>query len=426
MHKKSTVTGLGLKVRNGRTYLRGVNLQKYDTPFFIYDWQCIAQKIRAVREGLSDDIKLYYAIKANPNLGLLKRMLPLVDGVDVASGGELTRALKAGCCPSRISFAGPGKTEEELSLAVSRRIGSLSVESLTELVRIDRIAAAQKRKAAVSIRINPARPQRKFPVKMGGLASPFGIDQEKWGGFFRLLEGMRRCRFVGIHVYSGTQCLDEATLLDNAVSTLNIAEEVYAATRLEIRSVNFGGGFGVPYYEGQSEIDVRRVCSGISSQFGRFKRKTGLSGCTGILELGRYLVAQAGIYVARIVDVKESRGKKFCVLDGGINHHLAASGRLGNFIRRNLRVVNISCTGRIAAERVTLVGPLCASLDIIAEDLLLKKPQAGQYIAVLTSGAYTYTASPILFLSHETPLELLVDGARASVIRRSHAAGEFD
>lgn len=255
---------------------------------------------------------------------------------------------------------------------------------------------------------------------MGGKPSPFGIDEEKWGDFFSRLKDLPHCDFVGVHVFSGTQCLDGKTLLDNIACILQIAKEIHRVTSLELKTVNFGGGFGVPYYEGQRPIDVDQVCAGMSGQFTQFKQETGLAHCTGVLELGRYLVAQAGAYVARIVDVKESRGKKFCVLDGGINHHLAAAGQLGKFIRENLQIINLSRADSGVTEQVSLVGPLCASLDIIGENVRIEKPEAGHYIAVLTSGAYAYTASPVLFLSHETPLELLIDGSQVSIIRQRH------
>lgn len=418
------------QAKNNHIYLRNIDLhtlsEQYHSPFFLYDFNHIEQKIDIVKRSLGKDIKLYYSAKANPNIGILKKVLPLVDGVDISSEGEFNQVLKAGFRPEQISFAGPGKTNEELTSVISAQVGLISIESLNELQRVEGIAASLKKKVNVLIRINPAKLQQKFPMKMGGRSSQFGIDEEKYKDFFNCLQRMSHCNYVGIHIFSGTQCLDEEALIENTVYILQIAKNIFDGTSIEVKIINFGGGFGIPYYDSQKELNVDDVCSSITGQLEKFKQETGLSQCKGILELGRYLVAEAGIYIAQVIDLKESRGKKICVLSGGINHHLAASGKFGQLIRENFKMLNLSNADSSVKEKVTLVGPLCTSLDLIGEGVEINKPAIGHYIAILNSGAYVYTASPLLFLSHDTAAELLIDGEIVRVIRKSYKVDMFN
>ncbi|MFC1698576.1 pyridoxal-dependent decarboxylase, exosortase A system-associated [Candidatus Omnitrophota bacterium] len=414
---------LNLRPVNNHLFLRDIDLHsigaEYGSPAFLYDLRHVQDQISIVKGSLKDAIDLYYCVKANPNLELLKGIMPLVDGMDISSGGELREVLRTGSNPSQISFAGPGKTDEELSLAISKNVGSISVESLNELKRIERIAKELGKTADVSMRINPAKVNRKFPIKMGGKASQLGIDQEKCQDFFGLLQSTQRCNFIGIHVFSGTQCLSEEIIIENAQNILQLARLVFKATGIPLKKVNLGGGFGIPYFRSQKEIDVKYVCASLVEQFNQFRQETGLFDCTGIIELGRFIVAQAGIYIARVVDIKESRGKHFCVLDGGMNHHLAASGKFGQLMRENFKMVNLSNTDESKKMEVAVVGPLCAAFDLLGLAVELVEPQIGDYIAILNSGAYVYTGSPLLFLSHDLPAELLIDGGEVKIARRS-------
>ncbi len=394
--------------------------ETYDTPFYIYDKSFIRNKIERLKHSLSQDIKLYYAVKANPNLHLLKEIRNWVDGVDISSGGELQQSLQAGFSPLDMSYAGPGKKDSELELAIREKIGLISIESLTELHRIEQIAARLGIQANVSLRINPVKVFREFAIKMGGRSSQFGIDEEQSDAFFKILKESPHCTFVGIHVYSGTQCLKAETLLDNFKNTMSITKEIVHKSGMEPAIINFGGGFGIPYYENQSSFDEQYVSSELNKMFTEFKKETGLTALKGIIELGRYLIADAGVYIAKIIDMKISRGKTYCILNGGMNHHLPASGNFGQVIRKNFKMVNISNPDTGNLEEITIVGPLCTTIDILGDRILMPKSTIGDYIAICNSGAYAYTASPLLFLSHNPPLEILYEeNGETRVIRES-------
>lgn len=394
--------------------------RKYPTPFYVYDIESVEDLINEIKKHLESDIKLYYAVKANPNREILKRVRQRVDGADISSGGELLHALQAGFPADSLSFAGPGKTDEDLWSAVRKEIGTISIESLNELRRVEAIAAHSGTKANVSLRINPSRMLKGFAMKMGGGSSQFGIDEEDCMRFFSVLKQSKNCNFVGIHVYSGTQCLKAEVLLENFDNTMRMANNLIQKTDVRPKVINFGGGFGVPYFQKEDNLDYRAVCSTFSTMFGAFKKENNLSELIGILELGRFLMAESGVYVAKVIDVKKSRGKKYCVLDGGMNHHLPASGNFGQVIRRNFRMVNISNGDVKAVEPVTVVGPLCTAMDKLGDQVMIPKPEVGHYIGILNSGAYGYTASPLMFLSHKTPMELMVtENEVIKVIRES-------
>jgi diaminopimelate decarboxylase len=383
-------------------------LRESPGPFYLYDLRMVETRIRRLRERLMSDIHLYYAVKANPNPEILKVLSAWVDGADVSSAGELKLALEAGFSPAAISFAGPGKTDRELRYAVQKRIGSISMESINELERAERIAGETGDTVNVSLRINPVRLVKEFAIKMGGRSSQFGIDEEQIGDFFKTLSKCRDCRFVGIHVYSGTQCLDAQALIENLRSILDIVQKVVREFGTIPNIVNFGGGFGIPYHENQKPLEADAACEAFSREFNRFRKKTQSPECSGILELGRYLIAEAGIYAARIVDMKTSRGKTYCVLEGGLNHHLPASGNFGQVIRKNFKISNLSKREPEPEQEVTLVGPLCTSIDLMGDRVHLAKPEIGDWIGFFNSGAYAFTASPLLFLSHEWPREIMI------------------
>jgi diaminopimelate decarboxylase len=382
-------------------------LASADRPFYLYDLRLVERRILRLRELLGPDLRLYYAVKANPNPAILKWMARWTDGADISSGGELKLALDAGFDPRSVSFAGPGKTDAEIRYAVRRSIGSISIESVNELLRADRLAGECGGTADVSLRINPVRLVKEFAIKMGGKSSQFGIDEERMGEFFSALSGCGHCRFAGIHVYAGTQCLDAGALADNFRNTIRLARSAARDFGVTTGRVNFGGGFGVAMHENQAALDEESVCRSIGASYSEYLKEDGPA--AGILELGRYLVAEAGIYAARICDIKVSRGKTYCVLEGGMNHHLAASGNFGQVIRKNYLIRNLSKTGPASPEEFTLVGPLCTSIDLMGEKVRMTKPEIGDWIGFFNSGAYAYSASPLLFLSHGLPAEWMVE-----------------
>lgn len=384
-------------------------LKTADRPFYLYDLRRVERRILRLRELLGPDLRLYYAVKANPNPELLKWMARWTDGADVSSGGELKLALDAGFDPRSVSFAGPGKTDAEIRYAVRRRIGSISIESVNELLRAEKLAGESGETADVSLRINPVHLVKEFAIKMGGKSSQFGIDEERIGEFFGALKGCGHCRFAGVHVYAGTQCLDAAALADNFRNTIRLVRTTCRDFGVSAGRVNFGGGFGTAMHENQTALDEESVCRSIRASYNEFLREDGPAAGTGILELGRYLVAEAGIYAARILDIKASRGKTYCVIEGGMNHHLAAGGHFGQVIRKNFVVRNLSRTGPASPDELTIVGPLCTSIDVMADRVRLAGPEIGDWIGFFNSGAYAFSASPLLFLSHGLPAEWLVE-----------------
>ncbi len=410
---------MDIQIRDNKCFLRGIPLeeiaQKYGTPFYLYDLNCIEEKIRKFRESFGSDVRLYYAMKANPNIEILKAIRDKVDGLDISSGGEMEQSLLAGYIPRQLSFAGPGKTNEELEEAVRQEIGIISVESVREIVALTKIADKLSQKANIALRINPNLLIKEFAVKMGGMPTQFGIDEEEIERAVQVIkEHLALINFQGIHIYSGTQCLNEGAIIQNIRNTLQIAQKFESGQQMNCRWVNLGGGFGISLHDDQ-KLDISNVGDGVKKALLEY-RQTVKGEPIFVIELGRYLTTEAGIYVAKVVGSKKSRGKMFYVLDGGMNHHLAASGNFGMAIRRNYPARNLSNPG---GERVTcnLVGPLCTTLDLMGRDIGIESPREGDLLAFDNSGSYGYSASPFLFLGHESPPELLLDSNELRVIR---------
>ena len=380
----------------------------WGTPCYLYDMRFVLHRVRSLKDNLGEDIDLYYAVKANPNVEILTLLQEEVDGVDISSGGEMNYSLQGGFKAENMSFAGPGKNNEELKKALKENIGSISIESLQELKRIQSLAVKLKVRAQVSLRINPSQVFKEFAIKMGGRSSQFGIDEEKCGKFFNLLEKCPNCHFRGYHVYSGTQCLISEALLKNYNNTLEMVKKFTEQYGLVPQQINFGGGFGIPYHAKQDPLPGEEVCRSLRVLFSDFKKEMHLPELKGIIELGRYIMAEAGYYITQVVDKKNSRDKVYCILNGGMNHHLAASGNFGQVIRKNFKIINISNSSDKKTEIVTLVGPLCTTIDIMGDKVEIPRITIGDYLGFLNSGAYAYTASPLWFLSHPRPSEIMV------------------
>lgn len=406
-----------LTTREERIWLRDILLEEvakeYGTPFYLYDLETINEKIHTIRSEFGGSLELFYAMKANPNAELLRYVRGKVDGLDIASGGELQRSLAAGYESSVLSFAGPGKTAKELLKSLQCGVGFISVESHRELLEIEKLVSEGAPKASVLIRVNPKLLIKEFAVKMGGRASHFGIDEEDLTSALDFIKSRPTVfNFRGIHVYAGTQCMSEDHLVQSLKNTLEIATCATIDHGMECNTINIGGGFGVSYYESHERLDIKRIAALYKNEFAHYRQKTHTAPRI-ILELGRYLVAEAGMYVARVVSEKRSRGEIFYILDGGMNHHLAASGNLGATIRKNYMVRNL--TNACAPKKYcTLVGPLCTPMDVMGKEVSIETPRIGDLIGFMMSGSYGYSASPLLFLGHEPPAEILVasDGIR--------------
>ena len=385
------------------------------TPLFVYDAEAIRTRMSELRTWLPESIRVHYAIKANPFPPLLQLMAKLADGADIASAGELQFALAAGFAASNIGFAGPAKTDAELHAAIEAGV-RIHVESKGELTRLAAVARNIGKRASTALRINPDFEVKGAGMRMGGGARAFGIDAEnvpqlldEWSAVADVLD------FVGFHVFAGSQVLDGDVLAQTLRATWLLVRRLAASAPSTIRVVNLGGGFGIPYFTHERRLDTVPVAEALQ-EIATDAAKS-LPDAALHVELGRYLVGEAGFYVARVVDVKESRGHVFVMTDGGMNHHLAASGNLGQVIRRNFPIAlahrmdafsNYSGGGAAHGAPVTVHGPLCTPLDVLADRIDLPPTKVGDLLVVFQSGAYAASASPQLFLSRGAASERLV------------------
>jgi diaminopimelate decarboxylase len=393
----------------GELQLGGVPLSRLarrvgQTPFYAYDRTLLARRVRAVRAALPPGIGLHYAVKANPMPALVGFMCPLVDGLDVASAGEMQVALDAGADPAHVSFAGPGKREAELQQAVAAGV-LVNVESFREVALLADASQRQGLPARVAVRVNPDFELRGAGMRMGGGAKPFGVDAEQVPPLLAEM-GAAGLQFEGFHLYPGSQNLKGDLIAQGLMQSCELVLRLGAHAPAPVRQVNLGGGWGIPYFGGERALDLGPVTEALAQVQARLVAEWGQA--RAVLELGRYLVGEAGVYVARVLDRKTSRGQVFLVTDGGMHHHLAASGNFGQVIRRNYPVAIGHRMGEAPTETVSVVGPLCTPLDVLAERVELPEAAPGDLVVVFQSGAYGPSASPQAFLGHPACVEVLV------------------
>jgi diaminopimelate decarboxylase len=374
------------------------------TPFYLYDQAAITRRVRELRAQLPDQIGLYYAIKANPFPPVVALLAAQVDGFDVASSGELALALQTGISPAKISFAGPAKTDAELQAAVQAG-AVIHVESAQELTRLHRLGETHGIQPQVALRINPAFSLKAAGMHMGGGPQPFGIDAEQIPAVMTQLSELD-LPLRGLHIYAGSQNLHAEAIIAAQSASFALAHRLMAQATDPLDFLNIGGGFGIPYFAGQQPLDIAAIAADLQHHQATYHTRFGTTQI--ILELGRYLVGEAGVYVCQVIDRKISRGRTYLLTNGGLHHHLAASGNLGQVIRKNYPVVNACQVTGGPRECVHVVGPLCTPLDVIAEDVTLGATSVSDWIAVLQSGAYGASASPQHFLSHPPVQERLV------------------
>ena len=371
------------------------------TPFYAYDLQRMTSRVAELREALPDSMHIHYAMKANPMPEVVSHMAGLVDGLDVASAGELEVALQTGTNVRDISFAGPGKRNPEIASAVKSGI-TINIESPGEMRRIAQAGDETGMRPKVGIRVNPAFELKTAGMKMGGRPSQFGIDAEIVPEVLQELASLD-LDFRGFHVFSGSQNLRPDAIVESMGKTVDLVIELAGSTELEMDMVNIGGGLGIPYFPNEKPLLLDSVSEAAETAVGSLR--SALGDIEVVTELGRFLVGEAGIYVVRVVDIKKSRGARFAVCDGGLHHHLAASGNFGQVIRKNYPVVAVTKTGK--TEEVSVVGPLCTPLDLIGDRVNIDSLEIGSLVAVLQSGAYGVTASPARFLSHPECVEIV-------------------
>jgi len=390
---------------------------QFGTPLYVYDQDLIEARIDRLRQALPESFRLFYSIKANPNATILRTMLARGCGLEVASAGELYQTLQAGCRPENIVFAGPGKTRDELAAALQAGIREIHVESLEEAECLNALALDSNRTATISLRINPVAASG-GAMRMGGQATPFGIDEEELETTLDQMLALTGLKIVGIHLFMSTQVLDASVLVEQYQRALQIAQRVAVRLPHPLESIDFGGGLGTPYFPHERELDLEQVAAGLREIAKQMRSDPLLSSAQGILEPGRYLENEAGIYLARVTRVKHSRGKTFGVIDGGMHHHLAASGNLGQTIKRNYPVALVNKMDQPNDQPVDIVGPLCTPLDTLARKVDLPAIEMGDLFAVFQSGAYARTSSPHGFLSHNTPAEVMIANGSATLVRR--------
>ncbi len=374
------------------------------TPFYAYHKESLDQRIQMLRQALPKDIELHYAIKSNPMPELIKHLLPQVDGFDVASGGELQVALDMGVNANQISFAGPGKSLLELELAIANNV-LINCESVTELTRISAISQRHNCMAKVALRVNPDFSLKSSGMKMGGGPQQFGIDAENIAEVLAMMPQLA-VEFIGFHIFSGSQNLQADSLIECQNKTFELAIELSKLAPTKPKLINIGGGFGIPYFKAEKNLEIKSIGNNLNQQLNLFKPH--YPDCKIAIELGRYISGPAGIYVCEITDIKMSRGKKYLICNGGLHHHLAASGNFGQIIRKNYPVAIATKMDSEELEEVSIVGPLCTPLDLLADKMVLAKAEIGDLVAVYQSGAYGFSASPVQFLNHPHAVELLV------------------
>ena len=374
------------------------------TPFYAYDRSLLDARVAQLRAALPQAIKLHYAMKANPMPALVCHMARLVDGIDVASAGELLVALDAGADPQEVSFAGPGKTEAELHQAVAAGI-LINVESFRE---VPILAAAQQTlglPARVAVRVNPDFELKSSGMKMGGGPKQFGVDAEQIPELLGEI-GRAGLAFEGFHLFAGSQNLKPESIVEAQQKSFALACRLAEHAPSPVKFLNLGGGFGIPYFPGEQPLDLAPIGANLADIVEQ--AKTALPQAEIVIELGRYFVGEAGLYVAKVLDKKVSRGLTYVVTDGGLHHHLSASGNFGQVIRKNYPAAIANRMETTTLETVSVVGPLCTPLDLLADRMSLPAAEPGDLVAIYQSGAYGATASPQRFLGHPGVVEVLV------------------
>lgn len=372
------------------------------TPLFVYDFGIVSARIARLRAAMPVGLGVHYAVKANPCPPLVRAIAPLVDGLDVASAGEL--ALVREQAPEKpVSFAGPGKRDAELEAAIGAGV-TINLESEGEADRALTIANRLGVRPRLAVRVNPDFELRGSGMKMGGRPSPFGIDAARVPALVRQLIAAG-AEWRGFHIFGGSQALDAAAIIEAQAETLALAVRLARESDAMPPLVNLGGGFGIPYFPGDAPVDVEAIGAALGEALAG--RDPILAETAFAIELGRWLVGECGVYLTRVVDRKESGGQVFLVTDGGLHHQLAASGNFGTVVRRNYPIAVAHRMGAPPAETVNVVGCLCTPLDRLGDQVALPEAQVGDVIALFLAGAYGRSASPNAFLGHPNPSEVV-------------------
>ena len=396
-------------VINGELHVGGIPITQLaeragHTPFYLYDRRAITKRVEALRNALPNEMKIHYAVKANPMPAVVQHLSGLVDGFDVASSGEMKITLDTPMPAEKIGFAGPGKSDSELRQAVASGV-IIHLESEGEMRRLAEIAGELGIQSKVALRVNPDFELKSSGMQMGGGAKQFGVDSESTPAMLKALQ-LLDLEFVGFHIFWGSQNLNQEAICEAYEKSIELAVRLSEYAPNEVKQLNIGGGLGIPYFPGDKRLDLRPIGDHLRLLLSQLNRQ--LPNVEVIMELGRFIVGEAGLFVCRVTDVKMSRGEKFIITNGGMHHHLAATGNFGQLIRKNYPVMIANRAGKADRETVNITGPLCTPLDLLGSKIELPSAEPGDLVVIFQSGAYGYTASPEKFLSHPSISELLV------------------
>ena len=412
-------------IHNKKEILKAAD--KFDTPFYFYDASIIQRSYESLKAVLPKTVDIFYSIKANPNIAICQELRRLGACAELCSYYEIIAALKAGFEPNNIIFVGPCKSDSELEKCIDLGIYAVICESINEFKRISKIASNRNKIARVALRINPSHIAKSALLKMGGKPSQFGMDEEIIFKNKEYFLSTPNIQLVGIHVYNGTRILNADTIVENTDYILNLARTIQTEWKLQFEMVDIGGGLGVPYFDNENELDLSTLELAMKPLVDAYLTdfpKTRL-----ILESGRYLIAKAGVFVSKVIDIKKSKGEHFIITDGGSNCHMAASG-IGSLFKKNFPIDIASHHSDLSqysqlTEKYNITGPLCTPGDLIGKQVLLPQLSIGDYVLVKNSGAYGPTASPVMFLSHGFPAEVLLKNTTLYLIRDRFTESEF-
>lgn len=385
--------------------LRRLAARVGSTPFFAYDRRLLNERIALLRDVLPDRLKLSYAMKANPMPAVVQHLAGLVDSIDVASALEMQTALDTGLGSDHISFAGPGKTAAEIRQAVAAGV-TIEMESITEARRVAAAGEDLGLRPSVAVRVNPDFAVKGSGMRMGGGPQQFGVDAEQVPALLAELRSSG-LDITGFHVFAGSQNLRAEIIAEAQRKTVDLVLQLAEHLPSPCRYVNLGGGFGIPYFDKDERLDLGVVAANLRELVDGVLAER-LPEAKPVIELGRYIVGECGIYVTEVVDRKVSRGQTYLVVDGGMHHQLAASGNFGQVIRRNYPVAVGNRVDEEAADSAMVVGCLCTPLDLLGDKVALPSAEIGDLVVVFQASAYGLTASPTAFLGHPAPAEVLV------------------
>lgn len=400
---------------------------KFRTPFYCYSAQSLNNNFQLLRNALPSSVDIFYSIKANPNIAICQELGYLGACAELCSLYEIYAALHAGFKAENIIFVGPAKSNREIEKCIELDVYAIICESITEYQRISDIAKQYGKVARVALRINPSHSSKTALLKMGGKASQFGMDEEiifQNRDYFLMMPNIE---LVGIHIYNGTRILTASTIVENTSYILNLARYIQKEWQVRFKMVDIGGGLGVPYYEGEQELNLKALSSGLRPLVGNYQND--FPNTRIILESGRYLTAKAGIFISQVVDIKTSKNEHFIITDGGSNCHMAASG-MGSLIKRNFPIEILRQNqeiehAKLPIQTYNITGPLCTPGDLIGKQVTLPKISIGDFVIVKNSGAYGPTASPVMFLSHGFPAEILLKNNQFHLIRERFSEPHF-